>query len=73
MDPLKVKTILEWQAPTPLKGVCSFLGFAEFYRCFVKDFSDIAAPLIELTKKLVWKWGASENVAFEKAEENLCD
>lgn len=53
VDPLKVKTIVEWQAPTSVKGVRSFLGFANFYRCFVKDFSDIAAPLTELTKKKI--------------------
>ena len=67
VDPAKVKAILEWDAPTTVKGVRSFLGFANFYRCFVEGFSDIAAPLINLTKKSVeWKWGQEEIVAFEK-------
>lgn len=66
-DPAKVKTILEWEAPTSVKGVRSFIGFANFYRCFIKDFSKIAAPLINLIKKnVLWRWGRQENDAFEK-------
>ncbi|KAI0991808.1 hypothetical protein K3495_g16379, partial [Podosphaera aphanis] len=66
VDPSKVKSILEWQAPVSVKGVRSFLGFANFYRCFVKNFSEIAAPLIELTKsKTAWRWGSAESEAFE--------
>lgn len=58
VNPSKVKSILEWQAPVSVKGVRLFLGFANFYRCFAKDFSEIAAPLIELTKaKTAWRWG----------------
>ncbi|KAI1003073.1 hypothetical protein K3495_g5133 [Podosphaera aphanis] len=51
VDPDKVKAILEWKAPTTVKRVWSFLGFAKFYRCFVDKFSDAAAPPIQLTKK----------------------
>ena len=66
-DPEKVKAILEWKAPTSVKGVRSFLGFANFYRCFVDKFSEIAAPLINLTKKRsTWCWGEKENSAFER-------
>ena len=66
VDPSKVKSILEWQAPVSVKGVRSFLGFANFYRCFVKNFSEIAAPLTELTKnKTTWRWERDENKAFE--------
>ncbi len=67
VDPEKVKAILEWQAPTTVKGVRSFLGFANFYQCFVDGFSEISAPLIELTKKnSEWRWGNAENEAFER-------
>ena len=67
VDPDKVKAILEWQAPTSVKGVRSFLGFANFYRCFVDKFSEISAPLVELTKKnIAWHWGEKENESFEK-------
>lgn len=67
VDPVKVKAITEWQAPISVKGVRSFLGFANFYRCFVKNFSEITAPLTILTKKgVMWRWGVEENSAFEK-------
>ena len=67
VDPVKVKAIVEWKAPTSIKGVRSFLGFANFYRCFIGKFSEIASPLIALTKKgTTWRWGADENTAFER-------
>ncbi|KAI0993004.1 hypothetical protein K3495_g15180 [Podosphaera aphanis] len=67
VDPAKVKAILEWQAPTTVKGVRSFLGFANFYQCFVDGLSEVAAPLIDLTKKNeTWRWGPEEAAAFER-------
>ena len=67
VDPEKVKAILEWKPPSTVKGIRSFLGFANFYRCFIDNFSEIAAPLIDLTKKnYTWKWGDKESEAFEK-------
>lgn len=67
VDPEKVKAILEWKPPSTVKGIRSFLGFANFYRCFIDNFSEIAAPLIDLTKKNnTWKWGDKESEAFEK-------
>jgi hypothetical protein len=50
MDLDKVKAILEWERPRSLKGVRSFLGFVNFYRLFIKDYSAIIAPLIALIK-----------------------
>ncbi|KAI0995137.1 hypothetical protein K3495_g13044 [Podosphaera aphanis] len=66
MDPDKVRAISEWEAPTTTKGLRSFLGFANFYRGFIKGFSNICAPLSALTGKgSPWKWGPEQNNAFE--------
>lgn len=50
MDPEKVEAVQNWQPPKTVKGVRAFLGFANFYRRFIKNFSAIAKPLTDLTK-----------------------
>jgi hypothetical protein len=49
MVPGNIKPILEWQTPTSVKGVRSFLGFANFYRRFIRNFSDLVRPFTDLT------------------------
>ena len=67
MDPEKVRAILEWEAPKTVKGVRSFLGFANFYRTFIKDYSTICGPITKLTHKdTVFEWTADANASFEK-------
>jgi hypothetical protein len=51
MDPAKLKGILDWPAPKTVKEARSFLGFGNFYYCFVKGFSHLAHPLHDLLKK----------------------
>ena len=51
MDPSKIKTILDWEYPSNVKDVRAFIGFANFYRRFINDFSALVAPMISLTKK----------------------
>ena len=51
MDPGKLKGIQDWPAPTTVKQVRGFLGFGNFYRCFIRGLSEIARPLNELLKK----------------------
>jgi hypothetical protein len=66
MDPAKVKAILSWPAPTTVKQVQSFLGFANFYRRFIRDFSKIVQPLTNLTRKAIfYLWSAKCQKAFE--------
>ena len=61
MDPVKVAGVREWPTPTTVKGVRSFLGFCNYYRTFVQDFSELALPLNTLTKKgQEFAWGAKE-------------
>ena len=50
MSQEKVMALLNWKYPSSLTEVQSFLGFANFYRCFIQDYSHVARPLTELTK-----------------------
>ena len=45
MDPSKVQTIQDWPEPCKVKDIQSFLGFANFYRHFISNYSDIVIPL----------------------------
>jgi len=67
IDPSKVEGITNWPTPTKVKDVQSFLGLANFYRRFIKDFSKIAAPLHKLTRKdQKWEWDAVHQKAFDE-------
>ena len=48
-DPKKVRAVEEWQRPTDRTQLRRFLGFANFYRRFIRGFSRVAAPLSALT------------------------
>ena len=56
MEADKFKAVKEWKTPTKIKEVESFLGFANFYRQFIKNFSYTAKLLNELKGKKEWKW-----------------
>ena len=51
MDQEKLKAVTEQRTPTCVKDVQTFLGFANFYRRFIRGFSLLAKPLTQLTKK----------------------
>ena len=50
-DPEKTAVINQWEPPRTVKGIQSFLGFCNFYRRFIKNYSRIARPLSRLTIK----------------------
>ena len=53
VDPEKIQVVAGWQQPTTMKGIQSFLGFCNFYRRFIWEYSQIARPLNYLTHKEV--------------------
>ena len=72
MDPTKLSGIAEWPTPTKVKDVRSFLGFTNYYRRFIGNYSNIARPLIDLTKKeKQWNWSASHQTAFDRLKEEF--
>ncbi len=58
MDEQKVQAVVNWPQPTTLKELQRFLGFANFYRRFIRNFSTIAGPMTSMVKKgthrLIW-------------------
>lgn len=72
VDPEKVAAIQDWATPHNVREVRAFIGFANFYRIFIPEFSDLIAPLTELTKKVVeWNWTKECNKAFEAMKGRL--
>ncbi|KAF6527467.1 hypothetical protein HZS61_010511 [Fusarium oxysporum f. sp. conglutinans] len=72
MERKKISAVADWPKPTTVKEVQSFLGFANYYRRFIKDFSKIANPLTELTKKerkFIWLPEAQD--AFEQLRQAI--
>jgi len=63
----KAEVVRSWWQPTSLTETQSFLGFANFYRRFIKDYSRITKLLTELTKKTgKWSWSEEAGGAFEE-------
>ena len=50
MEDSKVEKVANWKSPTDICGVWEFLGFTGYYQQFIKDYSKIAQPLLDLTK-----------------------
>jgi transposase InsO family protein len=84
-DPDKIDKVVNWPTPTSPEDVRKFLGFAGYYRKYVKDFAKISKPLSELmpvhshskagkrkqSDPLVWNWGIEQEEAFVKLKELL--
>ena len=68
----RAKAIANLPVPTSPKELRSFLGLANFYRQFIHNFAEIAAPLIELTSsKLTFLWTAQCQQAFDTLRKAL--
>ncbi len=65
MDEGKVTAIQDWPMPTSIKELQRFLGFPNFYRRFIQNYSSIAGPLTDLLKhkpkSLSWTPSATES------------
>ncbi|GKB32962.1 putative reverse transcriptase domain-containing protein [Tanacetum coccineum] len=74
VDPAKIKAVKNWASPTTPTKICQFLGLADYYRRFIKDFSMIAKSLTELTQKnKKYIWGENQKSAFQLLKQKLCE
>jgi hypothetical protein len=73
-DPMKVQAVQNFPTPTCLREVRGFIGLASYYRRFVRNFSEIASPLHELTKGTHQEfcWTPSADHAFQELKRHLC-
>ena len=65
-NPELLQTIDQWEAPTTVKQIQQFMGLCNYYRRFIKDFSKIASPITQLTKKNIpFRWTSDCENAFQ--------
>ena len=71
-DPVKTSAVCDWPTPVNVSNLHSFLGLASYYRRYIHKFSDIAAPLHQLTNKgISFDWNESCQVAFNQLKQKL--
>jgi len=74
MDPTKLKGIRDWPVPKTVKQVRSFLGFGNFYRRFIRRYSDIAKPLNTLLQKNKgFIWNEEAQKSFETLKQKFTE
>ncbi|XP_037446316.1 uncharacterized protein LOC119316015 [Triticum dicoccoides] len=72
VDPAKVQAVAEWQRPSTVTDIRSFLGLAGYYRRFILNFAKIAAPLTHLTKKgIKFEWSDECEKSFQELKNRL--
>ena len=71
-DPTKIEKVATWPIPLSTREVQRFLGFASYYRRFIRDFAQIAKPLHRLTERArAFHWTADCQSAFEELRHHL--
>jgi hypothetical protein len=65
----KIQAILDWSTPRSLTKLWGFFALCNYYRHFVKGFSQLGAPLTDLTKKGAFRWTGESQQAFDKLKE----
>ena len=72
MDPKKVQAIQDWPIPRNITEIQKFMGFANFYRRFIKSYSDITTLLTDLTKKnRPFTWIKERTTRFRKIKKKI--
>jgi hypothetical protein len=79
-DPRKLEAVVDWEMPSDIREVRSWLGFCGFYRNFIKDYAKIAGPLTDMTKAenmsadvFRSSWGQAQEDCFEALKKCMLD
>ena len=72
-NPELVQAVRAWETPKCVRHVQQFLGLCNYYRRFIKDFSEIASPISQLTRKdKQFEWTEECKAAFQNLKDILC-
>ena len=72
VDPEKVEAVMSWERPKLVFEIRSFLGLAGYYRQFIKNLSQLVAPMTRLTRKGVkFEWDDLCEKAFQELKKRL--
>ena len=72
MEEEKVKGVLDWLTPKGVKDIQKFLGLANYYCRFIKDFASIARPLHNIVKKdQKWEWMERQEGVFKELKKRF--
>ncbi|KAL0533824.1 hypothetical protein IC582_028095 [Cucumis melo] len=72
VDPTKIEAVTNWPRPSTVSEIRSFLGLASYYRRLVEDFSRIASPLTQLTRKgTPFVWSPACESSFQELKQKL--
>ncbi|XP_016195306.1 uncharacterized protein LOC107636300 [Arachis ipaensis] len=72
VDPAKVEAVMNWERPTSVTEIRSFLGLAGYYWRFIKGFSQLALPLTKLTRKNTpFIWTSECEESFQVLKQRL--
>jgi hypothetical protein len=72
VDPKNIEAMQDWPHPKTLKSLCGFLGLTGYYRKFVKNYGNIAAPLTALLKNNSFTWTPTDSQDFQSLKMAMC-
>ena len=71
MEPSKTRVIKDWKPPKTKKEVQKFIGFLNFYRRYIKHFSNVARPITQLTGDVQFNWTTKQQKSFEELKKRM--